>query len=273
MSELTTAASAVKKNPTVKDMVEAQLPAIERQLAGVMNSDAFVRAALSEIGKSADLQQAAPATVLGSLMLAAQLKLELGSGLGEFYLTSRKENKDKPNERIVCLPIIGYQGLVKLALRSEFVEKVESFLVREGDAFKHGASSDRGGRYYDWEPADYDDKRQWTHVVATASLRGSALPIFEVLTYDQVMERRPNHWKYTPWANHEEQMARKTAVRALAKYLPKSTDLGKAMEADEAKATFVKGLDEVQVTRVEEPVEVTDVVTADVTEGEAFPND
>lgn len=272
MSELTQAASAVKKNKTVKDMVEAQLPAIERQLAGVMNSDAFVRAALSEINKSVELQHAAPETVLGSLMLAAQLKLELGSGLGEFYLTSRKENKDKPNERIICLPIIGYQGLVKLAMRSGFVEKVESFLIRKGDAFKHGASSDRGGRFYDWEPADYDEKRQWTHVVASASLPGSALPIFEVLTYDQVMERRPGHWKYTPWANQEEQMARKTAVRALAKYLPKSTDLGKAMEADEAKATFVKGLDEVQVSRVEETVEAVIVDEPPVT-GEAFPNE
>jgi recombination protein RecT len=47
-------------------------------------------------------------------------------------------------------------------------------------------------------------------------------------------------------------MAKKTAVRALAKYLPKSTDLGRALEADEQKAEHVRGLDEVQITRIDD---------------------
>src|SRR5215216_6817064 len=115
MTDLTNAAVAVKKNPTMKELVEAQLPAIERQLGGAMNSEAFVRAVLSEITKQPKLMSADPKTVLGGVMLAAQLRLEIGSGLGEFWLTPRKDHG-----RQICLPIIGYQGFIKLALRSEF---------------------------------------------------------------------------------------------------------------------------------------------------------
>jgi recombination protein RecT len=51
-------------------------------------------------------------------------------------------------------------------------------------------------------------------------------------------------------------MSLKTAVRALMKFLPKSTDMGRAIEADEQKVQHVKGLDEVQVTRIEdEPID------------------
>ncbi len=253
MSDLTQAAVAVKKNPTMKDLIEQQLPAIERQLGGAMNSEAFVRAVLSEIGKTPQLMNADPKTLLGGVMLAAQLRLEIGSGLGEFYLTPRKDHG-----RDICLPIIGYQGLVKLVLRSEFVMNVQSFLVRDGDEFTYGANSDRG-MFYDWTPRDFEESRDWIGVVATARMRSGGTT-WVYLTRDQVIARRPSYWKSTPWQSHEDEMAKKTAVRALAKYLPKSTDLGRALEADEQKVQHVKGLDEVQVTRLEdEPVVVVEV--------------
>lgn len=247
--DLSTQAAQAKANPTMKDLVEAQRGAIERQLGGAMNSDAFVRAVLSEITKQPKLMQADPKTVLGGVMLAAQLKLEIGSGLGEFYLTPRREKG-----RDVCLPIIGYQGYVKLVLRSEMVLNVEAFLVREGDDFSYGASSDRG-MYYDWQPRDFDEDRPWTGVVASARMRGGGTT-WVYLTRAQVMSRRPSYWdKGTPWQSHEEEMTKKTAVRALVKFLPKSTDLGRAIEADENKASQVSGLDEVQVTPVEDDPE------------------
>src|SRR5690606_40832095 len=84
------------------------------------------------------------------------------------------------------------------------------------------------------------------------------------LTREQVYARRPHYWnKGTPWQTHEEEMAKKTAVRALAKYLPKSTDLGRALEADEQKVQHVKGMDEVQITRIEDEPETFTVQEAD----------
>ena len=247
MVDLSAAAVAVKKNPTMKELIEAQLPAIERQLAGTMNSESFVRAVISEVGKSPGLQSADPTTLLGGVMLAAQLHLEIGSGLGEFYLTPRKERG-----RDICLPIIGFQGLIKLALRSEFVTNVQAFIVREGDEFRYGANAERG-LFYDWTPKDFDENRQWIGVVATASMRAGGTT-WAYLTRDQVIARRPSFWERTPWKTHPDEMAKKSAVRALAKYLPKSTDLGRALEADEAKVQHLRGLDELEVTRVDEEV-------------------
>lgn len=248
MTDLSTAAAAAKQNPTMKDLVEAQLPAIERQLGGAMNSEAFVRAVLSEITKSPQLMQADPKTLLGGVMLAAQLRLEIGSGLGEFYLTPRKDRGQQ-----ICLPIIGYQGLIKLALRSEFVMNVQAFLVRRGDQFSYGANAERG-MFYDWVPQDFEETRDWIGVVATARMRSGGTT-WVYLTRTQVMDRRPSYWASTPWKTNEDEMVKKTAVRALAKYLPKSTDLGRALEADEAKVQTLRGLDEVEVTRIDDEPE------------------
>lgn len=249
MSDLSAKAVEKKQNPTMRDLVEAQKGAIERQLAGAMNSDAFVRAVLSEVQKQPKLQTADPATVLGGVMLAAQLRLEIGAGMGEFYLTPRKEKG-----RDICLPIIGYQGFIKLALRSGLVENVQTFVVRDGDEFTFGADAERG-KWFDWRPRDFDEERAWTGVVAVARMKGGGTT-WAYLTKQQVLRRRPHYWdKGTPWQTNEEEMALKTAVRAVMKYLPKSTDLGRAMETDEQRVTHVKGLDEVQVQRIDDAEE------------------
>ena len=256
MSELSQAAVAVKKNPTMADLIEKQKPEIERQLGGAMSSDAFVRAVLTEVRKSPKLAAADPSTVLGGVMLAAQLRLEIGSGLGEFYLTPRKEKG-----RDICLPIIGYQGMIKLALRSEFVVKIETFMVREGDLFEYGANAERG-MFYEWKPRDFEESRPWIGVVASALMRnGGTAWIY--LTKDAIYGRRPHYWdKGTPWQTHEEEMAQKTAIRALSKRLPKSTDLGRALEADEQKVTHVRGLDDLSVQPVDD-VQDAEVVADD----------
>lgn len=254
MSDLSTriATKAVEQNtnPTMRDLVQQQLPAIEAQLAGAINSGAFVRAAISTISSSPKLQQATPSSVLGGIMLAAQLKLEIGPALGHFYLTPRREKGVD-----ICLPIIGYQGYIELAYRSGRIEKIETFLVRDGDKFDHGANSERG-RFFDWNPADYDENRPWTGVVAMAKIKGAGT-VWAYLPKVKVLARRPHYWdKGTPWQTNEEEMARKTGIRALAPYLPKSTELAKAIEADEQKVESIAGIHDLVVTREEPDVMV-----------------
>lgn len=223
MSDLSALAAQKKTQPTIKDLVQAQKAAIETQLAGAFNSGAFVRAAISEISKSPGLQTATPASVLGSIMLAAQLKLEIGPALGHFYLTPRK---DKGTQ--VCVPIVGYQGLIELAYRSGRVGKIETFLVRDGDKFDYGANSERG-RFFDWSPADYDDNRPWTGAVVTAQIIGGAT-VWAYMPREKILARRPNGWERGPWKTNEEEMARKTLVREIAPYLPKSTEFATAVQ-------------------------------------------
>jgi len=251
MSDLSTAIASKqveqKTAPTIRDLVQAQQPAIEAQLAGALNSGAFVRAAISEVQKSEQLQQATASSVLGSIMLAAQLKLEIGPALGHFWLTPRKDHGTW-----TCLPIIGYQGLIELAYRSGRVLKIETFVVRKGDLFEYGANSERG-RYFDWKPADFDQNREWTDVVVTAQIAGGGV-VWETLPKEKILARRPNGWERGPWKTNEVEMARKTLVREVAPYLPKSTEFGLAVqvtrqvEEQGAKVESIAGVHELVVT-------------------------
>lgn len=245
MTDLSTAIAkkqTEKAEPTLRDLVRAQQPAIEAQLAGTLNSGAFVRAALSTINSSEDLQRATPTSILGAIMLAAQLRLEIGPALGHFHLTPRKVDGKQ-----TCLPIIGYQGYIELAYRSGRIEKIETFLVRDGDAFTYAANSERG-LFYEWTPKDFDEKREWTGVIASAKIRGAGT-VWTYMPKDKVLARRPPYWPSTPWKTNEEEMARKTGIRALAPYMPKSTELGRALEADEQKVEKVDGIEDLIVTR------------------------
>lgn len=227
MSDLAAQVTAkqVQRNeqPTMKELINRQQPAIEAQLGKMLNSDSFVRAALSEIQKSTELQQATPASVLGSIMLAAQLKLEIGAALGHFYLTPRKDHG-----QWVCVPIVGYKGLIELAYRSGRVGKIETFLVREGDSFEYGANSERG-RFFDWKPLDFEAKRPWTDVVVAAQILGGGI-VWETMPREKVLSRRPYNWERGPWKSNEEEMARKSLVREVEPYLPKSTEFGLAVQ-------------------------------------------
>lgn len=221
-----------KSVPNIRDLIRAQQPAIEAQLAGALNSGSFIRAALSTISGDESLQQATPQSVLGSIMLAAQLKLEIGPALGHFYLTPRQESYQDGDggwyKRWMCLPIIGYQGLIELAYRTGRIEKIETFLVRHGDTFSYGANSERG-RYFDWTPADHDETRAWTGAIATAKILGAGT-IWAFLPKDKILARRPKGWEKGPWKSNEEEMARKTLVREIAPYLPKSTEIALAVQ-------------------------------------------
>lgn len=248
-------AQVERKAPTIKDSIQAQQPAIEAQLAGALNSGAFVRAALSEISKSEELQQATAQSVLGSIMLAAQLKLEIGPALGHFYLTPRKDNGVQ-----ICLPIVGYQGLIELAYRSGRVGKIETFLIRDGDKFDYGANSERG-RFFDWSPADYDETRPWTGAVVTAQILGGGV-VWAYMPKEKILARRPNNWTYGPWKTNEEEMARKTLVREVAPYLPKSTEFGLAVqvtrqiEEQGGVVQSIAGVHDLVVTDTTAPVEL-----------------
>ena len=255
---------AQKKKPTLADMITNQQGEIEKQLAGVLNSGSFVRAALTVIKKDEKLQMCSPTSVLGAIMLAAQLKLEIGAALGQFYLTPRLvsvKRGDQWDKEWQCLPIVGYQGFVELAYRSGRVDKVEALLVREGDNFTHGANSERG-RFFDWLPADYEETRDVTGVIAMAKIKGGGA-VWVYLPKDKILARRPAHWEKSPWKTNPDEMMLKTGIRALAPYMPKSIELARAVEADENKVESIAGLGELIVTRDDPTVYTVQETPAD----------
>jgi len=242
-----TAESTPENQRTIAQWFEVYHGEIETQLGKTLDVDAFIRAAISSIRQSPQLQRAEYTSVLGAVMLAAQLHLEVGPALGHFYLTPRTINRDG-SSRVECVPIIGYRGYCELAYRTGRIDGVGAFLHREGDDFTMGANSERG-KFYDWHPLDVREDREPLGVIAYATVKGAARTIWTYLPRDIIEARRPSHWAKTPWgqATTVEQMWLKTGVRDLARFLPMTTDLGRALMTDERRVERVDGVSELVV--------------------------
>ena len=251
MSELSQAAVAVKKNPTIEDYLTKYEPEFQRSLGQSMDAGKFARDALTAIKQTPQLLQADMSTLFGSLFLAAQLKLPVGGPLAQFHLTPRKRNGVTE-----VLPIIGYGGYVQLIMNTGLYSRVGAFLVHDRDHFKEGANSERG-EFYDFEKAP-GDRGAVRGVVGYVKLKGYDETQYVYLDAETIREvHRPKYWEKTPWATSEGEMFKKTAIRQLQKLLPKSVDqqnVALAAQADQAVVKHVDGVEDLTIVQDAEVV-------------------
>jgi recombination protein RecT len=213
------------------------LAEIKRALPQHIKPEKMARIILTALRTTRDLDKTTPETFFGCVMQAAQLGLDVNTPNGHAYLIPRRNNKANTTE---CTLIVGYQGMIELALRSGKVEKIWTRVVRDGDHFKvkYGLEED-----VEHEPAIDGDRetRPITYVYAVAALSTGG-KVFEVLSAAQINERRKRSAASGsgPWQTDYEAMARKTAVRSLFKWVPKSSELAIAEQleqrADEGRA-------------------------------------
>lgn len=218
--ELTTTTGGRK---SIATLIQKQAPQFKLALGKSMDPERFTRVAMTTVRTNEGLQRCNPQSVLASLMLCAQLNLEPGP-LGHAYLVPFG------NE---CTFIVGYQGLIELAYRSGQVLSIYAELVHEHDAFEQRLGTDRT---IDHKPPPFGQPRgKVVGVYAVAKLRGGATQ-FVVMTADEVerirqMSRGKNSLM---WKDHWEAAAKKTVIRQLAKWIPKSTEMQAAIAADDA---------------------------------------
>ena len=215
------------EEPQILTLLSRMKGEIARALPRHITPDRMLRVALTAMRTNPDLMQCSQASVLGSIMSAAQLGLEPNTPLGLAYLIPYKR---------VCQLIIGYQGYMELARRSGLVATPYAYVVRQGDIFRYSLGLNPALHH---EPLDDEEreKRPMTHVYAVAHAipRDSAPPVFVVLTRAQVYARRSRSSARSsgPWVTDEEAMWLKTAVRALWKWLPKTAEMATAAAFDE----------------------------------------
>lgn len=224
------AAAQAPERRTAHDLVRSMSGEFAKVLPATVPVDTFLRLSLTELQRNTDLQACTAPSLLGSLMLAAQLGLEPGGPLGHLYLTPRRLKGEQ-----TVVPIIGYKGLVELARRSGKVGTVKAQIIREGDHFDQGFDTARGGEYTIWRPADHDEKRAPIGVLAWANLTDGDAVQTRFTPIDAVNARRDRGaaGQKGPWATDRDAMIRKTGIRALAPDLPQSTAMALATRADE----------------------------------------
>lgn len=118
-----------------------------------------------------------------------------------------------------------YQGLLELAYEGGVVKKVSCQIVRSKDDFAVAPSA-VGSPIHHAFPEDAFDRGDVRGVYAVAQFHDGTWTDAEVMSVDDVNKIRKRSKtggsEHSPWATDWEEMARKTAIRRLSKYLPKS---------------------------------------------------
>ena len=120
-----------KKNKTIFDIIQAGAKQFATALPKHVNSERFVRIAITTIRQNPKLAKCSQESLLGALMVSAQLGLEPGT-LGQCYLIPFENKKAGTVE---CQFQIGYKGLIELLRRSGQLSDIYSYTVYENDDF------------------------------------------------------------------------------------------------------------------------------------------
>ena len=122
-------------------LIARQRPEIEKALPPSVGVERFERIIRTEMRRNPRLFECDEHSVLGALMLVAQLGLEPGP-LGLAYLVPFRDGQTS-----VCILIVGYKGMIELAGRSERVAGIQASLVYEGDEWSGIRKTERGPKF------------------------------------------------------------------------------------------------------------------------------
>lgn len=223
LKAVTTGKAAITKPQTAAQWLEDA--GFKRQIAAAlprhMTAERMTRIALTELRKVPALGQCEPKSFLGAVVQTAQLGLEPGNSLGHAYIL--------PYGKQAQL-IIGYRGMIDLARRSGQIISLNARAVHVGDEFDY-----QFGLHEDLKHVPQADPgAALTHVYAVAKLKDGGIQ-FEVMTRAEIeaVRAQSKAGKSGPWVTHFEEMAKKTVIRRLFKYLPVSIEVQRAVSLDE----------------------------------------
>jgi recombination protein RecT len=244
--------SLVKKEKNgLVSLIEKSKKQFEIALPKHMNSERFVRIALTEIRKNPNLMKTDPKSLLGALMTSAQLGLEPGV-LGQAYLIPYGKE---------CQFQISYKGMIELLRRSGQLKDIYAYAVYENDEFEisYGLNRDLIHR-----PTS-GDRGEVIGYYSVAKLTDGTIS-FEYMTKEEV-EAHAKQFSVayakgynSPWKSSFDSMAFKTVVKKMLKWLPVSVEMLNGLESDEQRFDYnpvTKKIEKVAETKIEELPEPT----------------
>lgn len=220
---MTTAISKPEhKAKTVQDLLTANMGEIGKLVPKHVTPDRLLKVMVACIVKTPGLQTCTASSLVNAFKVAAELGLEPGGALGHMYLVPYGEQ---------CTPIIGYRGLIELARRSGQLRRLEAHVVYANEPFTVVFGLEPRLKH---SPMVVGDRGGPVAVYAVAHLKDGSTQT-EVMRLDEVMaiRDRSKASKNGPWVTDFTEMARKTVVRRICKYLPLSPELSRAFEMDD----------------------------------------
>ena len=217
----------VSPRDTLRQLLERNQQAVGASLPSGYSAERFSRLLLTAANTNPELFECDPRSFLAAGVGAAQLGLEPNDPRGLAYLVPFKVR----GRKVVQL-IIGYRGMLDLARRSGLVSAINAHAVFVDDAFTYRLGLLPMLDHVPHPDGD-DDPAKLAYVYAVARVAGDVQ--FVVLSRRQIDRVRDQYARSTqsPWHTHYVEMALKTALRRLCKWLPQTVELATAVEQDE----------------------------------------
>ncbi len=209
----------------ISPRIEASLPK-----GSMSNVPRMIEIMKVELRKNPKLAECTLESVGAALLFAARLGLEPDSQIGHFYMIPYNKK---------CTVILGYPGLIELALRSPFVSSIYCRPIYANDVCD----------------VQFGTETKITHIPATSSpiienkdFRGGVVGAYSVVKYkngtveaeymnlDQIemIRRMSQSADRGPWREQYGAMARKSVLRRLSHYIPKAFELQWALAIEGA---------------------------------------
>lgn len=221
--EKTTALSTYVSMPSVQKSIKEALGERSQQ---------FVTSMLAAVNANELLKDADKQSVIGACLTAAALDLPVNSNLGFAYIIPYK---NKLGEQLAQFQM-GYKGYIQLSQRSGQMKTINASEVRDGE---FGGVDRLTGEYkFNWIEEDREKLAVIGYVAHFELLNG-----FRKSLYMTVADLKKHGVKYSKtakkgyglWVEEFDTMAKKTILKLLlAKYAPLTTEMARAIEADQA---------------------------------------
>ncbi len=200
----------------------AMLAQIQRVCRTSIKPDTVARLVLNTIRRTPKLAQCSQESLLGAVMEATSLGLEIGASQQAHLVPFKGQ----------ATLIIGYQGFRELAYRSDKIASLHTGAVYEGDRYSVQLGDTPTITHEQCPP---DDRGELVGCYAVAHLTtGGKLMDWMWRKEIDGIRARAKAGRDGPWVTDFEMMARKTVFRRLAKMLPQSHELSQAIAIDES---------------------------------------
>lgn len=211
------------KQETIRELLDKAAPSIKAVLPKHLTVERLTKVALGVTARRPELLACSPRSLVLSVMQAAELGLDVGGLLGEAYLVPFKDT---------CQLIVGYRGLIKLARQSGSLASIEAHAVHANDVLdleygldprlvhKPFMTGERGDIVAAYAIARFKDGGRQVDIMTRAEI--------------DAVRQRSKASDSGPWVTDFAEMAKKTVVRRLCKYVPLSPELARALEHEAA---------------------------------------
>jgi recombination protein RecT len=229
--------SVVAQKPAAKpiELIRSQLylPSMQEQLKSALpphvTVDKFLRVAMTAIQQNPDLLKYERNSLFAAVVSSAQLGLLPDAQLGEAYFVPFKG-------KVTLVP--GYRGLIKLARQGD-IGFVEAEIICANDKTLYVL----GDNSHFESMVNWQDRGPMVAVYALAKYRDGGIANRVVMTKAQVdaIRAKSQAANGPAWTDNYDEMAKKTALRRLAKLLPLSTTANNAFRLSELHEELDKG--------------------------------